>query len=59
MCLAEYSRLLSALCKDLERKVTRHVMKKSVAPRGKSSVFPDSDGNLDLFTNYRWVLATP
>ena len=55
---AEYSRLISALCKDLESKGTIRIMEAFVAPQGVACAFPGSDGKLDLYIDYRALLAT-
>ncbi len=58
MVPAEYSRFISTLCKDLESKGTIRIMEAFVPPQGIACAFPGSDGKLDLYIDYRALLAT-
>ncbi len=54
----EYSRFISAICKDLETNGTIRIMEKFVPPQGVACAFPGSDGRLDLYIDYGPLLAT-
>lgn len=54
----EHARFISALCIDMESKGIIKIMDAYVAPQGMACAFPGSDGKLDLYIDYRPVLAT-
>lgn len=54
----EDSRFISALCKDLESKGSIRIMEEFVASQGIACAFPGTDGKLDLYIDYRPLLAT-
>ena len=52
------TRFISALCKDMESKGTIRIMEEVVVPQGLAHAFLGSDGKLDLYIDYRRLLAT-
>ena len=54
----EHSRFISAICNDMESKGTIRIMEKYVAPQGMARALLGSDGKLDLYIDYRRLLAS-
>ena len=55
---AENTRFISAVCKDLESKGTIRIMEEYVIPQGIACTFLGSDSKMDLYIDYRPLLAT-
>ena len=54
----DYARFITALCANLESKGTIRIMEEFTPPQGVACAFPSSDGKLDLYMDYRGLIAT-
>ena len=53
----DYARFITALCGNLESKGTIRIAEEFTPPQGVACAFPGSDGKLDLYIDYKALIA--